>query len=121
MKRLLLTRQFPAAVAEAAAERFDVVQRDADTAMTADEAAAALRDYDAILCSIGDQFTAEAFAGDDLRCGVIGNFGVGFNHIDIDAAQAAGVRVSNTPDVVTDATADIAMTLILMIAKTLLF
>jgi lactate dehydrogenase-like 2-hydroxyacid dehydrogenase len=76
------------------------------------EAAAALRDYDAILPTLGDQFTAEAFAG-DIRCGVLANFGVGYNHIDAVAAAKAGVAVSNTPDVVTDATADIGLTLIL--------
>jgi lactate dehydrogenase-like 2-hydroxyacid dehydrogenase len=77
-----------------------------------DEAAEALASYDAILPTLGDQFTAEAFGG-DIRCKVLANFGVGYNHIDVDAAKAAGVAVSNTPDVVTDATADLAMTLIL--------
>ncbi len=77
-----------------------------------DEAAQALADYDAILPTLGDQFTADAF-DDPVRAGVLGNFGVGYNHIDVAAATKAGVLVSNTPDVVTDATADIAMTLIL--------
>lgn len=77
-----------------------------------DEAAAALAEYDAILPTLGDQFNAEAFAG-KIRCKVLANFGVGYNHIDAAAAKKAGVLVSNTPDVVTDATADIAMTLIL--------
>jgi lactate dehydrogenase-like 2-hydroxyacid dehydrogenase len=52
-------------------------------------------------------------AGPNLRCGVLANFGVGYNHIDVAAARAAGVQVSNTPDTVTDATADIGLTLIL--------
>jgi len=72
--------------------------------------------YDAILPTLGDQFTAGAFqkaqAG-GLRCRMLGNFGVGYNHIDAAAAAAAGVIVSNTPDVLTAATADIGMTLIL--------
>ncbi|MDN5567758.1 MAG: D-glycerate dehydrogenase, partial [Paracoccus sp. (in: a-proteobacteria)] len=48
------------------------------------------------------------------RCKVLANFGAGFNHIDVTAAKAAGVIVTNTPEVVTDATADIALTLMLM-------
>ena len=76
------------------------------------QAAEALQTYDAILPTLGDQFTAEAFVG-DLRCGVLANFGVGYNHIDVAAAARAGVQVSNTPNVVTDATADIGLTLIL--------
>jgi lactate dehydrogenase-like 2-hydroxyacid dehydrogenase len=51
------------------------------------------------------------------RAALLANFGVGYNHIDVDAARAAGVAVTNTPGAVTDATADIAMTLILMTAR----
>jgi lactate dehydrogenase-like 2-hydroxyacid dehydrogenase len=51
------------------------------------------------------------------RCKLLANFGVGYNHIDVAAARAAGVAVTNTPGAVTDATADIAMTLILMTAR----
>lgn len=113
MKKLLLTRAFPQATIDAAFGYFDVTVRDEAEGLSVSDAAQALRDYDAILLTLGDQFSAEAFAGGDIRCGVLGNFGVGYNHIDVEAAKAADVKVSNTPDVVTDATADIAMTLIL--------
>jgi len=113
LKKLLLTRAFPQATIDAAFGYFDVTVRDDLEVMSVAEAAQALRDYDAILLTIGDQFPAAAFAGGDIRCKVLANFGVGYNHIDVAAAKAAGVQVSNTPDVVTDATADIAMTLIL--------
>lgn len=112
MKKLLITRRLPDANLVAAGLRYDVTLREADRGLTPEEAATALRDYDAILPTLGDQFTADAFTG-DIRCGVLANFGVGYNHIDADAARAAGVAVSNTPDVVTDATADIGLTLIL--------
>lgn len=112
MKKLLITRVLPDANLATARARYDVTVRDTADGLTVAEAAAALRDYDAILPTLGDQFTAETFAG-DLRCGVLANFGVGYNHIDADAAAKAGVAVSNTPDVVTDATADIGLTLIL--------
>lgn len=112
MKKLLITRVLPDANLAAARARFDVTVRDTAEGLTEAEAAAALRDFDAILPTLGDQFTADAFAG-DIRCGVLANFGVGYNHIDAAAAAEAGVAVSNTPDVVTDATADIGLTLIL--------
>ncbi|MFT7107906.1 MAG: lactate dehydrogenase-like 2-hydroxyacid dehydrogenase [Yoonia sp.] len=112
MKKLLITRVLPNATLAAAHACFDVTVRDTAEGLTVAEAAAALRDYDAILPTLGDQFVADAFAG-DIRCGVLANFGVGYNHIDAAAAAKAGVAVSNTPDVVTDATADIGLTLIL--------
>ncbi len=112
MKKLLLTRTFPQATIDAARARYDVTLRDDPKGMTTAEANAALKTYDAILTTLGDDFSALAFDG-ALRCGVLANFGVGYNHIDADAAKAAGVALSNTPDVVTDATADIGMTLIL--------
>lgn len=112
MKKLLITRQLPDANLKAARARFDVTVRDTEVGLTMVEAAQALADYDAILPTLGDQFTAEAFIG-ELRCKVLANFGVGYNHIDVDAARMADVGVSNTPNVVTDATADIGLTLIL--------
>ncbi len=78
----------------------------------------ALRDYDGVLATLGDQFSSEIFAqAGDPRCKILANFGVGYNHIDVAAAKKAGVQVSNTPGAVTDATADIAMTLMLMAAR----
>ncbi len=113
MTKLLLTTRFPDKVIEAAKARFDVTLRDEDSRMNEAEAAEALATYDAIMLTIGDAFSAKAFAAAPPRAKMLANFGVGYNHIDTDAAKAAGCLVSNTPDVVTDATADIAMTLIL--------
>lgn len=115
--RLLITRKMPAAVEAAARQDFDVTVRSATDPLTEEEAARALRDFDAILPTLGDGFTAAAFAGGGLRAKVLANFGVGYNHIDADAARAAGVIVTNTPGAVTDATADIALTLMLMTAR----
>ena len=117
MKKLLLTRRFPEATVAAARARFDVTFRDRTDPMSAEEATAALREHDAILCTIGDPFGDTAFLAHDIRCKVLANFGVGYNHIDVAAAKAAGVVVSNTPDAVTEATADIALTLILMACR----
>lgn len=119
MTTLLLTRYLPDRVAAGAARLGTVTQRPSTAPMTEAEAAEALTTHDVILCTIGDRFTAAAFAaaGPRPRCRLLANFGVGYNHIDVAAARAAGVAVSNTPGAVTDATADIALTLILMAAR----
>ena len=63
-------------------------------------------------------FSAEVFEeAEGSRCRILANFGVGYNHIDVAAARAAGIAVTNTPGAVTDATADIALMLILMSAR----
>lgn len=113
--RVLISQPIPESVQNAAQARFDTTLRDAGP-LTVGQAAQAMADYDAILCTLGDAFQARAFDG-PIRCKLLANFGVGYNHIDVDAAQAAGVAVTNTPGVVTDATADIAMTLILMACR----
>jgi lactate dehydrogenase-like 2-hydroxyacid dehydrogenase len=100
-----------------AAERFEAVFREEDRGMTPREAGRALREFDAILPTLGDGFTAAAFEGEPFRCRILANFGVGVNHIDVAAAKAAGLIVTNTPGAVTDATADIAMMLILMACR----
>lgn len=115
MLKLLITRPIADPVLAQAREMFDVTVHTGG-AMNVEEAHTAMTQYDAILPTLGDQFTAEAFDS-DLRCKMLGNFGVGYNHIDVDAATKAGVAVSNTPDVLTDATADIALTLILATAR----
>ena len=75
-------------------------------------------DYDGILSTITNRFTREVFekAG-DIRTKVIANFGVGYAHIDAAAAKDHGVIVANTPDVLTDCTADTALLLMLMAAR----
>jgi lactate dehydrogenase-like 2-hydroxyacid dehydrogenase len=77
----------------------------------------ALRTADALLCTVTDRLTAEVLSAEPLRARLLANFGVGFNHIDTAAAKARGLVVSNTPDVLTDATADLAMTLLLMVSR----
>ena len=116
--KLLISRRLPETVMAAAEARFDVTCRTTTQPMTHADCVAALADYDIVLPTLGDAFRAEAFAAVPApRCRLLANFGVGYNHIDVAAAQAAGVAVTNTPGAVTDATADIAMTLILMTAR----
>lgn len=120
MLRLLLTRRFPETVVAAARTRFDVVEHDGKTPLSPQDLRAALRDHDLILCSHGDAFQADVFADvPQPRARLLANFGAGYNHIDVAAARAAGVSVTNTSGAVTDATADIALALILMTARRL--
>ncbi|MBC2834841.1 2-hydroxyacid dehydrogenase [Paragemmobacter straminiformis] len=118
--RLLITRPMPDKVLAAAKARFDVTLRDSAAVLDAAELRAALRDYDVVLPTLGDRFQADVFADVPApRARLLANFGVGYNHIDVAAAKAAGVAVTNTPGAVTDATADIALSLILMTARRL--
>ena len=116
--KLLITRPLPTPVVDAARKVFDVDLRDNTVVMNEDELRASLRDYDVVLPTLGDMYSADIFADvPEARAKMLANFGVGFNHIDTDAARSAGIEVTNTPGAVTDATADIAMTLMLMSAR----
>ena len=116
MPSLFISRPLPEPVIAQARSRFDVTVRAETTPLTADEITRALADYDAMLPTLGDILSAKYFAKTP-RCKILANFGVGYNHIDVAAARAAGIEVTNTPGAVTDATADIALTLMLMTCR----
>jgi lactate dehydrogenase-like 2-hydroxyacid dehydrogenase len=118
MKELYITRPMPEKVLAAARERFSVTLRTQNTPLKKGEMRAALVLYDVVMPTLGDLFSAEVFEGmSDARCRLLANFGVGYNHIDVAAARAAGIAVTNTPGAVTEATADIALMLMLMSAR----
>jgi lactate dehydrogenase-like 2-hydroxyacid dehydrogenase len=114
---VVVTRRLPEPVHEALTRTFDARLNPDDRPLSAAELQAALRDADALLTTVTDKVTADVLSVEPRRAGLVANFGVGFNNIDIQAAKARGVSVSNTPDVLTDATADLAMTLLLMTAR----
>ncbi len=116
--KLWITRPMTRAVEERAAAEFDVEIRPATTPLSEDEMVRALQDYDVVVPTLGDLFSAEIFAKvPEPRCKLLANFGVGYNHINVEAARVLGIAVTNTPGAVTDATADIAMTLLLSTAR----
>lgn len=118
MSELYITRALPDTVLRAAEAHFNVTLRTQTTPLKKGEMRAALVLYDVVLPTLGDQFSAEVFEGmEDARCRLLANFGVGYNHIDVAAARAAGIAVTNTPGAVTEATADIALMLMLMSAR----
>ena len=114
---VIVTRRLPGAVEEAVAKDFDARLNREDRPLSAAELQEALRTADALLPTVTDKLTADVLSADPLRTKMIANFGVGFNNIDVTAAKARGISVSNTPDVLTDATADLAMTLLLMVGR----
>jgi lactate dehydrogenase-like 2-hydroxyacid dehydrogenase len=115
--RILITRRWPEAVEQFLAERFDVTLNEDDTPMSVEAIKTAMADYDAVLPTVSDKLPAAVFAGDTLRAKILANYGVGYNHIDIAAAKANNMVVTNTPGVLTDCTADIAMLLLLTVAR----
>ena len=98
-------------------EHFDVDIHEGPLPMPAEKWLSAVKDYDAIAPTVIDRIPAAAYSTKENRTKIFGNFGVGYNHIDMDAAQAGDLAVSNTPGVLTDATADQAMGLLLAVAR----
>lgn len=115
--KLLITRKLRAAVEERAARDYAVTLNPSDGVMSEAELVAACRQVDAVLPCHSERFTAEVIAaiGPGLR--IIANHSVGTDHVDLAAARAAGVVVTNTPDVLSDATAEIAILCMLGAAR----
>ena len=87
--KLLITRPMTAAVAERARAEFDAEIRSKTSVLSREEMLNALRDYDLVVPTLGDMFGADIFAeAGEARCKLLANFGVGYNHIDVAAAQA---------------------------------
>ncbi|MEM8697779.1 MAG: D-glycerate dehydrogenase [Pseudomonadota bacterium] len=114
--KIICTRKWPEKVEALLREQFDATLNGPDEAMTTDELKAALDEYDAVCPTVTDKVSADVLAAPG-RAKMLGQFGVGFNNIDIEAAKAAGLVVTNTPGVLTDATADLALTLLLNICR----
>lgn len=115
--RVLITRRWPEQAERAMAEHFDLTLNDNDIPMSEADLIAAMAEYDAICPCVTDRMAATVLQAENTRVKIIGNYGVGFDHIDVDAAKSAGLAVTNTPGVLTDATADLAMTLMMMLAR----
>lgn len=115
---VVVTRKLPDAVEAAVSAKYDVRLNRTDVALTAEQMAQVLRTTDIVLCTVTDKLRAELFDS-RVQTRLLANFGVGVNHIDREAARRVGVSITNTPDVLTDDTADIALALILMTMRRL--
>ncbi|MDX2192961.1 MAG: D-glycerate dehydrogenase [Gemmatimonadales bacterium] len=114
---IVVTRRIPEAVERELGETFDVRLNLEDRDLEPEGLKQALREADGVMTTVTDKVTAEVLGAEGRRARIISQFGVGFNNIDVAAAKQHGIIVTNTPDVLTDATADLAMTLLLMTAR----
>jgi lactate dehydrogenase-like 2-hydroxyacid dehydrogenase len=114
---ILVTRKLPASVEERLLRDFEPHLNREDRVYGARELIARAQGVDAILPSHTERLSAEVIAGLPPSVRAICSFSVGFDHIDLQAARDRGIIVTNTPDVLSDATAEIAMLLMLGAAR----
>lgn len=117
--RVIVTRALPQASEARMGELFESVPNPDDTPMDAAALAAAMADADVLVPTVTDRITAALIAAAPDRLRLIANYGAGVGHIDLKAARARGIVVTNTPGVLTDDTADMAMALILAVPRRL--
>ena len=115
--KLLITRRLTDAVQARAARDYEVALNDDDRVFGRDELVARASAADAVLPCHSEHFSAEVIAALGPRLKIIANHSVGTDHVDLAAAKAKGIVVTNTPDVLSDATAEIAMLLMLGAAR----
>ncbi|UWQ32496.1 D-glycerate dehydrogenase [Leisingera sp. M527] len=115
--KVLVTRRWPAAVEAQLSEAFDAVLNTGDKPLSEAQLRDAMRSYDAVLPTVTDKIPASAFDITKPQARILANYGVGYSHIDMPSAASHGMTVTNTPDVLSECTADIAMTLLLMVAR----
>lgn len=114
---VVVTRRLPPTVESRMTELFDVTLRQDDTPMTREELVAALGRADVLVSTLTDVLDARVLAQAGERLKLIANYGAGIDHIDVATARQRGILVSNTPGVVTEDTADMAMALILSVTR----
>ncbi len=115
--KLTVSRKLPQAVEQRLAGDYDVTLNADDTIFTGDQLIERAHGADAILVTPTEKCTSDFIARLPETVKILATFSVGYDHIDINAATAAGLTVTNTPDVLTDATADIALLLLLGAAR----
>lgn len=114
---ILVTRKLPPNVLARLARDYDARLNHDDHVFGTDELLERARGCQAIVCCSSERFTAEAIAALPAEVRAVATFSVGTEHLDLAAARARGLIVTNTPDVLTDSTADIAMLLLLAAAR----
>ena len=116
---VIVTRELPDVVMRRLEELFDTTNNRGDRPMTRDELARAMATCDVLVPAVTDTIDAALIAGAGERLRLIANFGAGVNHIDLNAARARGIIVTNTPGVLTEDTADLTMALIVSVPRRL--
>jgi lactate dehydrogenase-like 2-hydroxyacid dehydrogenase len=114
---ILITRRWPKPIEDRLMERYDVHLNMDDQPMDRAALMDAMRRFDALCPTVSDRIDAEILGVTDRRVRIVASYGVGYEHIDLAAARDAGVIVTNTPDVLTDTTAELAVLLMLMVSR----
>jgi glyoxylate reductase len=114
---VIVTRKLPDGIERRMLDTFGARLNADDKPMDAEAMKAAVREADILVPTVTDKVGPEIIAAAGPQLKLIANFGVGHNHIDVKGAAAKGIKVSNTPGVLTDATADITMTLLLAVTR----
>ncbi len=117
--RVIVTRELADAIHDRMGELFDVVPNLTDRAFTREDLIAAMADCDVLVPTVTDHIDAEMIAGAPERLKLIASFGAGVDHIDLAAARARKILVTNTPGVFTEDTADMTTALILSVPRRL--
>lgn len=115
--RILATRHFPPDVEARLSANFDASLNPEDRLYDGPALVKATEGFDGIMCAAGDPLNADTIGKLPASVKMIATFSVGYEHVDVAAAARRGIKVSNTPDVLTDATADIAMLCLLGAAR----
>lgn len=115
--RILLTRKWPEAVERLLLDRYDTTLNTSDVPLSTEQLKAAMQQYDAVLPTVTDKLEQAVFDSANLSVKILANYGVGYSHIHAESARAHQIVVTNTPEVLSECTADIAMTLLLSAAR----
>ena len=116
-KKIYITRRIPDEAIKLLQEHFNVEINPQDRVLTREELLQGVKGKDAVLCVITDNIDKAVFEAAGAKCKIFANYGVGYNNIDISAATENNVIVTNTPGVLDDATADLAWTLLMTVAR----
>ncbi|MCT4565817.1 MAG: D-glycerate dehydrogenase [Maledivibacter sp.] len=115
-KKVLVTRSIPEEGINKLREYFDVEVNKLDRTLTYDELKEKVKDKDGVLCQLSDKIDRELMES-GTKVKVFANYAVGYNNMDIDAGESMNIYLTNTPDVLTDATADLAWALLFAVAR----
>lgn len=117
MPTVLLTRRWPSEVEHYLSQRYTLTVNEDDTPLDAAALRAGLASHDAVCPTVTDKLTADILSAGVGRVKILANYGVGVSHIDLSACRRASIVVTNTPGVLTEATAEIAILLMLMVGR----
>jgi glyoxylate reductase len=114
---LFVTRRLPPAVEARLAEQFDTTVNTRDAQLGSEDLREAVRSYDAVLPTVTDRFCERTLDMRAPQAKILANYGVGYSHIDVNSVSQHGIAVTNTPDVLSECTADLAVMMMLMVAR----